>query len=820
MYKRLTVLFLAVTGFCFFASGQIISGRVVTSDSTAVSDASVVLRVLGKTATTGTDGKFSINLASSVLQGNKDVISPLKYSKSSLIITSQVAERVHIDVYNLRGEKLYTALDNFYDRGIHAIPMSSIARAGNGNGVYLAKVNKGNDRYIMKLTPTGASVAFGSGVSSMFLSGTATTSGRTHNAEVLIVSKTNYQPRTLDITSYTTQDLGNIVISTIANDSALIEHKIDSLLALMTTAQKAAQMTQVMNNTIKTKSQVTYNFGSIFNGGETPSYTNTPAGWATRLDSLQSWTMSVAPGIPMIYGIDAVHGNGKIPGSTIFPHNIGLGCTHDTALVEQVGRITASECAAVGVHLAFAPCVAVVRNEKWGRTYEGFGETPEINTQMGTAFLRGLQGDGDISKNSAIAGCVKHYLGDGGTADGVNGGITTLTETTMRALHFPPYIACAKEKMASIMPSYNSWSRNGTTIEETLDSFAIIGMLENEQKWDGFVISDYDAIPQAFSAVDYNSTSDYQRKYVAPAINAGVDIAMISDYSDALQYIKSIQAAVDSGYVTLTRLNDAVRRILRIKYRMHLWDHPKSQSALILQVGDSTHRAVARAAVRESMVLLKNDSSALPLTSSDKIVVVGPWADSMGAQCGGWTVGWQGVSTYSVSDVGGGETILTGLKTIGNSSNITYNAKGTNLSSSNATKIVLVLGEIPYAEGVGDFSTPALSNSDSLIRYADLVDLCYSSGKKVVIVLISGRPLIITDQLAKCDAFVAAWLPGSEGIGVADVLYGNYNFTGKLTHTWPKTVGQIPINTGSFGDATGSGGTPLFEYGYGLTYKK
>jgi beta-glucosidase len=734
----------------------------------------------------------------------------LLLENNALKFNSVCQENIRIDVYTLRGNKLYTSIDGVFGPGPHLFPMASILRGNTANYLRLLKITNGNEQRIVTITPTGpASFSAANGT----VSGNAVSQAQlTAAVEVLIASKPDYQSRSLDITAYTAQNVGDIVLSTVVDDSATIERKIDSIMALMANnnALKAGQMSQVMNTAVTPADVTQYGFGSIFNGGEEPVSPNTPANWASRLDQLQSGALASTLKIPMIYGLDAVHGNGKVVGSTIFPHNIGLGCTHDTALVEQVGRITAAECAAVGIHLTFAPCVPTVRDERWGRTYEGFGETPEINTQMGTAYLRGLQGDGDISNPAAIAGCFKHYLGDGGTGGGTNGGITTLSDATMRAIHFPQYIAGARAKMACIMPSYSSWSRGSgqPAIKQTLDSVSVTGMLKREQNWDGFVLSDYDAIPQA--AGSYNPAS------VAAAIRAGVDMAMIPNRDSCMKYIQSIQTAVSQGLLPQSRVDDAVRRILRIKFRMHLWDHPKSQASLISLIGNADHRAVARDAVRKSLVLLKNSNNALPLKTTDKVLVVGPWADSMGAQCGGWTIGWQGVSTYTPANVGGGQTIFQGLQQVGGAGNVTIDERGTTLGTTTANKIVVVVGELPYAEGMGDSANPALSRC----RYSPLIDSCYKTGKTVIVVMISGRPLLITDKLALCSAFVAAWLPGTEGIGVADVLYGNYNFTGKITHTWANTLSQIPINTGTVyaDEPKGSGGTPLFEYGYGLTY--
>jgi beta-glucosidase len=502
-----------------------------------------------------------------------------------------------------------------------------------------------------------------------------------------------------------------------------------------------------------------------------------------------------------------------------------------------MANITAKEMRAVGINLNFAPAISVVRNEKWGRSYEGYGETPEINSLMSAAYVRGLQGYGDMSRPDAVAACAKHFIGDGGTTDGVNGGITKLSEATIRAVHLPPYQAAVREMVASIMPSYNAWDRDGTIFRCTSDKHSLTDILKTELKFDGFCLSDWDAIPRA-----ENTASDvYKASNVISALNAGIDMAMIApnyvapENKKITDYMSFLKAAVP-GSVAQARLDDAVKRILRIKFRMNLFADAKSNATLFQEFGSASHRTVARECVRKSLVLLKNEGNALPLKSTEKVVVVGPWASSMGAQCGGWTITWQGLTTSPT--ISGGTTILKGLQDAGGA-NVTYDESGTNLAA--ADKIVLVIGEAPYAEGAGDhgykddpasgwvqcISCTQYKNQTMSMVLADcpnaaLLDKCFNSGKPVVVVLISGRPMIITQELAKAKAFVAAWQPGSEGAGVADVLYSvnGANFSGKLTHTWPASLEQIPINSGTAyaDEPKGSGGTPLFEYGFGLKY--
>ncbi|MBN1127943.1 MAG: glycoside hydrolase family 3 C-terminal domain-containing protein [Chitinispirillaceae bacterium] len=830
--KRIAgILALAIVSLHPQVFGQSITGRVVTSSDAAVPDANVVLKVRNVSTVTNATGQFSLDLSSATrpLSLTNGIASKMHFNGASLVFTVLTREKVAVELFTMSGGKVAKLMDRTLGSGTHAFPITAWLRQNRPQGVSVVRIAKGGERYTLAFITTGASVSLLSG-SGLPLFVARTPRPAAVGGEILKVSKSGYVPRTLDITSYTAQNLGDIVLATVNQDSITIERKVDSLLALMTNAEKAGQMVQAMNSSITPADVTQYGFGSVFNGGEEPVTPNTAANWAARLNALQDGALASRLKIPLIYGLDAVHGNGKVVGSTIFPHNIALGCTGDTALVEQVGRVTAYECRALGIHLTFAPCVSVVRDERWGRSYEGFGETPGINAAMGASMTRGLQGDGDQSKPSTIAACVKHYLGDGGTTGGVNGGITTLTEATMRAIHYPPYAACAREKMASVMPSYNAWSRNGQTIKQTIDSVSLTGMLKRELNWDGFILTDYDAIPQAMAG-------GYSPLNVGRAVMAGCDMAMIpNDKANCITFISSVQSAVTSGYLTQARLDDATRRILRVKFRMNLWANPKSQSAMISRIGHTDHRAVARESVRKSLVLLKNENTVLPLQRTERIAVVGPWASAMGAQCGGWTLGWQGIYSYTPTSVGGGQTIIQALQNPQfGGSNIINDPQGNNLTS--ADKIVLVVGETPYAEGYGDhgFVDPYPSNPDPNLAlypnrtrsillancpYASLIDKCYNSGKPVVIVLISGRPMIITGELEKCKAFVCAWQPGTEGLGVADVLYGDYNFTGKLTHSWPNALAQIPVNTGTAyaDELKGSGGTPLFSYGFGLSY--
>jgi beta-glucosidase len=384
----------------------------------------------------------------------------------------------------------------------------------------------------------------------------------------------------------------------------------------------------------------------------------------------------------------------------------------------------------------------------------------------------------------------------------------------MRVIHLPPYEAAVEAGLAAVMPSYHQWERDDVSYPITLDTFSIMDILKGELGFDGFCLSDYDAIP---NAMGYGQAT-YDEEGVAAAIGAGIDMAMIAAPLGIDEFIASVLDAVDSGAIAEEWIDDAVRRILRVKVRMNLFENPYSSPELMAEIWSEEHQELAREAVRKSLVLMKNDNDVLPLDTSETVVVVGPFADMMGAQAGGWTIGWQGQATYDTEDVMG-ETIRMGLEEVGGD-NVVWDPDGENLAD--ADKIVIVLGEQPYAEGMGDH----WENGNSifihdLLNYGLLAQVI-ESGKPVILVLLSGRPMIIDPaDLEAIDGWVAAWLPGSRGIGVADVLYCDYDFTGKLTHTWPIDFDQIPINVDKQDDEPGidaDDDTPLFPYGYGLSY--
>ncbi len=568
--------------------------------------------------------------------------------------------------------------------------------------------------------------------------------------------------------------------------------QVKPLLARMTLEEKIGQMTQPDQENIKDLSDIEkYSFGSILSGGTSdPKEGNSLEAWTNLYDRLQQHTRLSRLKIPLLYGIDAVHGHNNVLGAVIFPHNIGLGCTRNRALVEKVARITAEEVRATGIQWAFAPCVTVPQDVRWGRTYEGFSDDPAVVKELGEAAVRGLQGS-DLANPLSVLACAKHYVGDGGTAfgsskngKGLDQGDTRVDEATLRRIHLQGYISTVKAGVGTIMPSYSSW--NGVKVSGS--KHLLTEVLKGELGFEGFLISDYNAIDQ----VD----PDF-KKAIGISINAGMDMGMVPDKYKL--YIADLKQLVEEGVVPMSRIDDAVTRILRVKFAMGMMDQKRSQLAdrsLQKSFGSPEHRQVARQAVRESLVLLKNQGNVLPIKkAATRIHVAGKSADDLGNQCGGWTIDWQGKSGNVTP---GGTTLLAAIrKTVSGKTQVTFSKDGT--GAAGASLGVVVIGELPYAEFDGDRADLKLAQED-----VDAVSNMKSAGIPVVVVLFSGRPMILGDVLDKADAVVAAWLPGTEGAGITDVLFGDFKPVGKLSFTWPRVAGDKA--------------DPLFRFGYGLSY--
>ena len=595
-------------------------------------------------------------------------------------------------------------------------------------------------------------------------------------------------------------------IATAPKPLTAFDAQVSAVLSRMTLEEKIGQMTQAEQDALKDVGDIdTYFLGSLLSGGSSdPKAGNSVQAWTDLYDRYQTVAMKTRLGIPILSGIDAVHGHNNVIGATVFPHNVGLGCTRNAQLIERAARVTAKEVKATGINWAFAPCVTVPRDERWGRTYEGFGESPELARTLGEAAVRGFQ-QNDLADPLSVLACAKHFVGDGGTVMGTgsfglpNGkhlldqGDTRLSERELRALHMQGYISTIRAGVGTIMPSYSSW--NGVKVSGS--KHLLTDILKGELGFDGFLISDYNAIDQI--------TKDYKQA-IEISTNAGMDMFMVpTKYQEFFTLLREL---VNEGRVPMSRIDDAVTRILRVKFAMGLRDKghtPLADRRLHASFGSTAHRQVARECVRQSLVVLKNERRALPLAkTATRIHVAGASADDIGNQCGGWTIDWQGKSGDITT---GGTTILQAIKqTASRRTRVSYSKDGS--GARGADVAVVVIGEKPYAEGVGDREDLALAPEDVAV-----IETLKREGVPVVVaVLLSGRPLMIGDVLDQCDAFVAAWLPGTEGRGVADVLFGDYRPTGKLSVSWPRSVSQIPINVGD------KKYDPLFKYGYGLTF--
>ncbi|MFF9278448.1 glycoside hydrolase family 3 protein [Streptomyces griseosporeus] len=583
-----------------------------------------------------------------------------------------------------------------------------------------------------------------------------------------------------------------------------VQRRVADLLSRMSLEEKAGQMTQAERGALTAPGDIAaYALGSLLSGGGSTPTPNTPEAWAKMIDGFQLRAQATRFQIPLIYGVDAVHGHNNLVGATVMPHNIGIGATRDPHLAERTGAVTAAEVRATGVPWDFAPCLCVTRDERWGRSYESFGEDPALVQSLETV-IQGLQGraDGrDLSRGDKVLATAKHFVGDGGTAYGssttgtytIDQGVTRVTRQQLEAVHLAPYATAVDRGIGSVMPSYSSLDIAGDgqgPVKMHARADMINGVLKGRMGFDGFVISDWAAIDQLPG--DYASD-------VRTSVNAGLDMIMVPyAYKD---FRTTLVDEVRAGRISERRIDDAVSRILTQKFRLGLFEHPYADTRGAARIGSAAHRAVARQAAAESQVLLKNAGGLLPLKPSQKVYVAGSNADDIGNQSGGWTVTWQGSS----GNITPGTTILQAMRRAGG--NVTY-SQDASAPTSGYDVGVVVVGETPYAEGVGDVG----NGHDLELSAADqaAVDkVC--AAMKCAVLIVSGRPQLIGDRLGAIDALVASWLPGTEGDGVADVLYGKRPFTGQLPVTWPRSAAQLPINVGD------TAYDPQFPYGWGLT---
>ena len=572
-----------------------------------------------------------------------------------------------------------------------------------------------------------------------------------------------------------------------------IDKKVDKLIQSMTLDEKVGQMTQIDQRFLDTITDLsTYSIGSLLSGGGSHPKVNEPQAWLDMYNGYQSETLKSRLQIPLIYGIDAVHGHNNVYGATIFPQNIGLGATNNPELIFKISEATSIEVAATGIDWTFSPCLSSPEDYRWGRTYEGFSSDPSLVEILGEASVKGYQ-SAQTNSGKKVVACAKHFIGDGNTefGTGMNGlvdrGNTILTVDELKEKLLPKYQAAIDADVQTIMASYNSW--NGVKCHGSKE--LLTDILKVEMGFDGFVISDWQGIDEI--------PGDYKSDIIT-SINAGIDMVMVSGQGQPYKkFMRLLKESVEEGSIPLARIDDAVKRILKVKIRNGLFDNPLVENDALKVIGSDAHRDIARQAVRESVVVLKNDDI-IPISKDSKsIVVAGRGADNLGMQCGGWTINWQG----GQGDITIGTTILDGIKkSVSAETNVIYSEDGQDLNDVDGELAVVVIGEDPYTEFFGDKDNLDLLNDD-----INTINNLKNKGYKVMVLLISGRPMNIAEHIDDWDGFAAIWLPGSEGDGVSDILFGDFQSTGKLSYPWP-----IKAEHGANADDKDL----LFNFGYGL----
>lgn len=623
-------------------------------------------------------------------------------------------------------------------------------------------------------------------------------------------------------------DTNAIEVSTLSNDKditiwpkiksevkedAELEAKITALMSKMTLAQKVAQMMQPEIRDITVEDMRKYGFGSYLNGGGAFPNNNkhsTPADWIALAEAMYQASVDDSEDgirIPTMWGTDAVHGHNNVIGATLFPHNIGLGAANNPELIEKIAQVTATEVMVTGIDWVFAPTVATVRDDRWGRTYEGYSEDPEIVKAYAASIVKGLQGhaDKDFLGDDRVISTVKHWLGDGGTENGDDQGNNIASEQDLFNIHAQGYVGGLTAGAQSVMASFNSW--HGEKIHGS--PYLLTDVLKDRMGFDGFVVGDWNGHGQINGCTNESCPQ---------AANAGLDMYMVPTGAWK-PLLENTIAQAEQGIIPMSRIDDAVRRILRVKFRAGLFDKPspanRQFSGKTELIGSKAHRDVAKQAVRESLVLLKNKNNILPLAGNAKVLVAGDGADNIGKQSGGWTITWQGTGNVN-SDFPGGTSILDGIETQVNGSGgqVEFAIDGEYKQKPDVA--IVVFGEEPYAEGNGDIDN--LEYQRGAKKDLALLKKLKSQGIPVVSIFISGRPLWVNPELNASDAFVAAWLPGSEGSAVAEVLFKDandkvqYDFTGALSFSWPQSPSQAVVNRF---DADYQ---PLLPYGFGLRY--
>ncbi len=571
----------------------------------------------------------------------------------------------------------------------------------------------------------------------------------------------------------------------------LEEACIPKVLAAMTIREKVGQMVQT-DIAVATPDDVRqHGIGSIISLIPDGSLGSTQA-WRDMADAYQAEALRSDTGIPVVFAIDAVHGHSYFDGnSVILPHNIGLGATRNPELVRDLAQLTATELSSTGVRWTFSPTIAVARNIRWGRTFESFGEDVELQTMFAAPMIQGYQGT-DLTAENTVGATAKHFIADGATDNGVDRGNATLSEAEMRAMHLPGFVDAIELDVVSVMASFSSV--NGAMVHGS--RALLTDLLKTELGFNGVVVTDWEGIATGGLTIKQG-------------LDAGIDMFMFAE--SWRTSMPELIRLVEDGEVSMARIDDAVGRILRMKIRLGLFSKPFSSDSYAGAMGSQAHRDLARQAVRESLVLLKNKHNTLPLDKSKRVIVAGTHADNIPYQCGGWTKKWQGAHhdlyDHPERPVDGATSIVDGIRNVIGAENVIH--AGTEVVDDDADVAIIVVGETPYAEGIGDREAADLTLSSEQI---ELIAAYHRAGKTVITVLVSGRPLLVNQQIEQSAAFVAAWLPGSEGQGIAEVLFGDHEFKGKLGFSWPAEADQIPINVGD------KDYQPLFPFGYGLSY--
>jgi beta-glucosidase len=568
----------------------------------------------------------------------------------------------------------------------------------------------------------------------------------------------------------------------------------------MTLSEKIGQMTQVEKNSITPEEAQAYHIGSILSGGGGNPEPNTAQNWREMVNAYIAASLHTPLAIPIIYGVDAVHGHNNVSSAVIFPHNIGLGASRSTDLVQRIAQATARTILATNIHWNFSPAVSVPQDVRWGRTYEGYSEDTNIVIDMSTAYLNGFQNP-ELGDTKTLA-CAKHFVGDGGTTWGstktppwasdtndqlpvdtifrIDQGDTEIDFDTLRNVHLAPYITAIAGGVRSVMISHSSWQG----LKMHAHKHLITDVLKGEMNFTGFVVSDWMSI----NLID----ADYY-VCVVTAVNAGLDMNMVPyEYK---RFIETLTRAVEQGDVAIERIDDAVRRILTVKFELGLFEAPYTNEAWLDFIGSDAHYALAREAVQKTATLLKHDNTTLPIRPEQSVLVSGQAADDIGLACGGWTISWQGSAGATTV----GSTLLEGIRQ--HSDNVTYTLGGH--SDTKADIGVVVIAEEPYAEGFGDAEDLNITDAQK-----QLIQATRANCDKLVLVVYSGRPIIIADVVETCDVVIAAWLPGSEASALADNLYGDVAFTAKLSYTWIESMEQLPRKNNT---------SATWQVGHGLT---